>query len=268
MKAEAENLAGERSWDEMVETYLPLVRMVAEKIHRRLPPGVDLTSLVHSGIVGLLEALGRFDPTRGVAFEVYARYRIEGEVMQCLRSLDWASRSVRSWGRKVEAARGRLAGQLSRAPTVDEMAGELNIPLDEYYRVEQKVSEATLLSLEDLSVTSEGQWEKAQEEFANYPFRDPLTFVEDKDLVEKLAAAVEELPERERLVVTLYYHEELTLREIGEIMSLTEGRVCQIYGQAVGRLKEMFGEKKAQAKAKKASAEAPAVKSRAKKNVA
>jgi RNA polymerase sigma factor FliA len=138
LKVEAKTIPDQKSWDEMVETYLPLVRMVAEKIHRRLPPGVDLTSLVHSGIVGLLEALGRFDPTRGVAFEVYARYRIEGEVMQCLRSLDWASRSVRSWGRKVEAARGRLAGQLSRAPTVEEMAGELNIPLEEYYRVEQK----------------------------------------------------------------------------------------------------------------------------------
>jgi RNA polymerase sigma factor for flagellar operon FliA len=144
------------------------------------------------------------------------------------------------------------------------MAGELNVPLEEYYRIEQKVSDATLLSLEDLSVTSEAQWEKAQEEFSNYPFKDPLTFVEDKDLVEKLASAVEQLPERERLVVTLYYHEELTLREIGEIMGLTEGRVCQIYGQAVGRLKEIFGEKKAQVKKKKA--ETPA--SRLKKSVA
>ena len=266
MKAEAKTISAEQAWDEKVETYLPLVRMVAEKVHRRLPPGVDLASLVHSGIVGLLEALGRFDPTRGVAFEVYARYRIEGEVMQCLRSLDWASRSVRSWGRKVEAARGRLAGQLSRAPTVEEMAGELNVPLEEYYRIEQKVSDATLLSLEDLSVTSEGQWEKAQEEFSTYPFKDPLTFVEDKDLVEKLTSAVELLPERERLVVTLYYHEELTLREIGEIMGLTEGRVCQIYGQAVGHLKEIFGEKKAAAKKK--PAEAPASRIRLKKNVA
>jgi RNA polymerase sigma factor for flagellar operon FliA len=231
VKAEAKKNLDQRAWDEMVETYLPLVRSVAEKVHRRLPPGVDLTSLIHSGIVGLLEALGRFDPERGVAFEIYARYRIEGEVMQCLRSLDWASRSVRAWGRKVEAARSRLSGQLSRQPNVEEMAGELNVPLEEYYRIEQKVSEAALLSLEDLSISSEAQWEKAQEEFSNYPFRDPLTFVEDKDLLEKLTAAVEQLPERERLVVTLYYHEELTLREIGEIMSLTEGRVCQIFSR-------------------------------------
>jgi RNA polymerase sigma factor FliA len=265
VRAEAKKNLDQREWDEMVQTYLPLVRSVAEKVHRRLPPGVDLTSLIHSGIVGLLEALGRFDPERGVAFEVYARYRIEGEVMQCLRSLDWASRSVRAWGRKVEAARSRLAGQLSRQPNVEEMAGELNIPLEEYYRIEQKVSEAALLSLEDLSISSEAQWEKAQEEFSNYPFRDPLTFVEDKDLLEKLTAAVEQLPERERLVVTLYYHEELTLREIGEIMSLTEGRVCQIFSQAVGRLKDLFGEKRTPKK--KAAADAPA-KPRAKKGVA
>ena len=89
--------------EEMVTRYLPLVRFVAEKVHRRLPPGVDLESLVHSGVVGLLEALKRYDPKRGVDFEVYARYRIQGEVMQCLRSLDWVSRSVRSWGRKIDA---------------------------------------------------------------------------------------------------------------------------------------------------------------------
>jgi RNA polymerase sigma factor for flagellar operon FliA len=121
------------------------------------------------------------------------------------------------------------------------------------------------LSLEDLSITSEAQWEKAQEEFSNYPFRDPLTFVEDKDLLEKLTAAVQQLPERERLVVTLYYHEELTLREIGEIMSLTEGRVCQIFSQAVGRLKDLFGEKRAP---KKKAAAGAAAKPPVKKDVA
>src|SRR2546428_1614778 len=116
--------------EEMVTRYLPLVRFVAESVHRRLPPGVDLESLVHSGVVGLLEALGRYDPTRGVDFEIYARYRIQGEVMQCLRSLDWVSRSVRSWGRKIEAARNRLAGKFVREPNAEEMAKELEIPLE------------------------------------------------------------------------------------------------------------------------------------------
>src|SRR4029077_14899836 len=130
--------------EELVTKYLPLVRYVAESVHRRLPPGVDLESLVHSGVVGLLEALGRYDPTRGVDFEIYARYRIQGEVMQCLRSLDWVSRSVRSWQRKREAARTRLAGRFVREPTSDEMAKELEIPLKSYYRLDQQVNDATL----------------------------------------------------------------------------------------------------------------------------
>jgi RNA polymerase sigma factor FliA len=223
--------------EEMVTQYLPLVRFVAEKVHRRLPPGVDLESLIHSGVVGLLEALDRFDPKRGVDFEVYARYRIQGEVMQCLRSLDWVSRSVRSWGRKIEAARTRLAGKFVREPTAEEVAKELEIPLESYYRLDQQVSDATLLSLEDLSIASEADWERTQEKYMHNAFLDPLTFVEGKDLVEKLAMAVAALPERERMIVTLYYHEELTLREIGEILDLSEGRICQIFAQAVGRLR-------------------------------
>ena len=227
--------------DETRERYLPLVRFVAEKIHRRLPPGVDLESLIHSGVVGLLEALERFDPKRGVEFEAYARYRIQGEVMQCLRSLDWVSRSVRSWGRKLEAARTKLAGKFVREPTAEEMAKELAIPLDNYFRVDQQVNDALLLSLEDLSITSEADWESTQQSYNQNIHFDPANFVENKDLVTKLATAVDGLPERERMVVTLYYHEELTLREIGEILNLSEGRICQIFSQAVGRLRGALG---------------------------
>jgi RNA polymerase sigma factor for flagellar operon FliA len=200
-----------------------------------------LESLVHSGVVGLLEALERYDPRRGVDFEIYARYRIQGEVMQCLRSLDWVSRSVRAWGRKIEAARVRLAGKFVREPTAEEMAKELSIPLDTYFRVDQQLNDATLLSLEDLSVTSDAEWERTQEKYARNTYLDPLAFVEGKDLIEKLTVAVQNLPERERTVITLYYHEELTLREIGEILDLSEGRICQIFGQAVGRLRGSLG---------------------------
>ena len=237
--------------EELVTKYLPLVRYVAEKVHRRLPPGVDLESLVHSGVVGLLEALERFDPRRGVEFEVYARYRIQGEVMQCLRSLDWVSRSVRAWGRKIEAARSRLAGKFVREPNAEEMAKELEIPLETYYRVDQQLNDATLLSLDDLSIASEAEWERTQEKYAHHTYLDPLAFVEGKDLVEKLAVAVQGLPDRERTVVTLYYYEELTLREIGEILDLSEGRICQIFGQAVARLRASLGLKPREPTAKR-----------------
>src|SRR5882724_185262 len=131
--------------EEMVTQYLPLVRFVAERVHRRLPPGVDLESLIHSGVVGLLQALDRFDPKRGVDFEIYARYRIQGEVMQCLRARDWVRRSVRSWGRKIEAAKTKLAGKFAWEPTAEEIAKELEIPLESYLPLDQKVNDATLL---------------------------------------------------------------------------------------------------------------------------
>jgi len=227
--------------EEMVIRYLPLVRLVAERVHRRLPPGVDLESLIHSGVVGLLQALDRYDPKRGVDFEIYARYRIQGEVMQCLRSLDWVRRSVRSWGRKIEGAKTKLAAKFVREPTAEEIAKELEIPLESYFRLDQQVNEATLLSLEDLSTASEADWERAQEKYIDSPFLDPLSVVEGKDLVEKLASGIAALPERDRLVVTLYYYEELTLREIGQILDLSEGRVCQILAQVVSCLRATLG---------------------------
>ena len=227
--------------EEILAIHMPLVRLVAERVHRRLPPGVDLASLINSGIVGLLEAAQRYDSHRGVAFQTYARYRIQGEIMEYLRSLDWVSRSVRSWGRKMSVARTRLAGRLGREAAPDEMALELGVELNEYYRVDQKVSEASLVSLEDLTSASEGEWRKTQDDFSMRSSQDPFTSVEGKELVEKLAGAIDTLPERDRMIVTLYYYEELTLREIGEILSLTEGRICQIHAQAVVRLQHALG---------------------------
>ena len=113
------------SREEIVDAYLPLVRLVAERIHRRLPPGIDVSSLIHSGIVGLLEALQRYDSKRGVAFQTYARYRIQGEIIEYLRSLDWVSRSVRAWGRRVSAARTRLTGKFGREALPEKQRGVL-----------------------------------------------------------------------------------------------------------------------------------------------
>jgi len=224
------------SREEIVESLLPLVRRTAERVHRRLPPGVDLESLIQAGVMGLLEAVDRYKPERGL-FQTYARYRIQGEIMEYLRSLDWVSRSVRAWGRKVVAARARLTIRLGREASSEEMAAELGLSLNRYYRVDRKLNEAMLLSLENLSLVSEEDWQKAQEEAFQNPFQDPLAFLESKDLLEKMALAIEELPERERLILTLYYYEELTLQEIGEILELTEGRISQIHVQAVSRLR-------------------------------
>jgi RNA polymerase sigma factor for flagellar operon FliA len=178
----------------------------------------------------------RYKPERGL-FQTYARYRIQGEIMEYLRSLDWVSRSVRAWGRKVGAARARLTTRFGREASSEEVATELGLPLHRYYRLDRKLNEALLLSLENLSLVAEEEWQKAQEEAFQNPFQDPLIFLENKDLLEKMAVVIEELPERERLVLTLYYYEELTLQEIGEILELTEGRISQIHLQAVSRLR-------------------------------
>ncbi|MBI3799705.1 MAG: FliA/WhiG family RNA polymerase sigma factor [Deltaproteobacteria bacterium] len=228
---------GKKQREELVEAFLPLVRLIAERIYRRLPVGTDLESLVQAGVMGLLEAFDRYNPERGT-FPTYARYRIRGEIMEYLRSLDWASRSLRAWGRKTAAARDRLLGWLGREASAEEIATELGISLKHYYRVDQKLNEAMLLSLDDVSLASEEKWKKVQEEFCRHSFQDPLSFLEDKNLIEKLTIAVEVLSERERLVVTLYYHEELTLREIGEVLNLSEGRISQIHRQAVSHLRQ------------------------------
>jgi RNA polymerase sigma factor FliA len=225
--------------DEMISKHLPFVRSIAAKVHRSLPPGIDLESLVHSGVVGLLEAFERYDPGRGVEFELYARYRIHGEVMECLRSLDSVSRSGRVWGRKIEAARVRLVGKLFREPNAEEMAKELEIPLETYYRVERELNHALPVCLEGLSIDSEAEGD-CPEDNACSSFGDPLALVEAKDLVEKLGAAVQALPERERTIVTLYCYKELTLRKVGEICDLSEGRICQIFYQAVAHLRALL----------------------------
>jgi RNA polymerase sigma factor (sigma-70 family) len=153
----------------------------------------------------------------------------------------------------METARNKLAGQFVREPSAEEVAKELKIPLEIYYRLDQQVNDAILVSLEDLSSAADPDWEKTQEKYAGNSFFDPLSLVESKDLVEKLSVAIKALPKREQLVVSLYYWEEMTLREIGQILNLSEGRVCQIAGQAVGRLRVALGVKPRESRARKSA---------------
>ncbi len=227
--------------EEVVSGYLPLVERMARHVHRRLPSGYDLNALVNSGVVGLLEALERYEPERGVSFYVYARYRIYGEMIQCLRSLDWVSRSIRAWASRFAAARRRLSEQLCREATSEEMAKELEVPLETYHRISYRVAEQGWLSLDDPSCGGADVLVDAAASGQGL-YQDPLVCVEHRDLVDKLKRAVARLPERERLVVTLRHYQELKFREIGEGLGLTEGRICQIYVQARKRLRAALGD--------------------------
>ncbi len=227
--------------EDVVTTYLPLVENMARQLHRRLPPGNDLDALVNSGVVGLLEALERYDPERRVSFHVYARHRIHGEMIQCLRSLDWVSRSIRAWGRRVTAARTQLSGQLCREATSEEMAMELGLPLEAYHRINYRIGEHGWLSLDDPSSGGPNMVLDGNVSGQGI-YQDPVVCVERRDLVDKLKRAVARLPERERLVVTLRHYQELKFREIGEGLGVTEGRICQIYVRARKRLRKALGD--------------------------
>ncbi len=225
------------SAEDVVTQYLPMVERMARHLHRRLPDGYDLHALVNSGVVGLLEALERYDPERRVSFHVYARHRIHGEMIQCLRSLDWVSRSMRAWGRRVAAVRRRLSEDLCREATSEETAKELEMPLETYHKMNYRAGEHGRLSLDDPScggadVILDGS------DSGQGIYQDPLACVERRDLVEKLERAVARLPERERVVVNLRHYQELKFREIGEGLGLTEARICQIYVQARKRLRK------------------------------
>jgi RNA polymerase sigma factor for flagellar operon FliA len=224
----------------LFDQYHSVVQMEATYIHRRLPPWIDLDSLIQSGMVGLLDALTRYEVSRQETFARYIRYRIKGEIMEYLRSLDWAGRSVRSWGRKLATARHRCLERLGREASAQEVATELGVSLARYYELDQRLEASWLLSLEQLVTLTEQEAEVRQEVSAPGP--DPYMVAEQRDIEAGMMAACDTLSERERVVLQRYYHEELTLKEIGELLHLTEGRISQIHSQAILRLRAVLGE--------------------------
>lgn len=224
--------------DRVIRDHVHIVRFVVGRITGHLPSSVDREDLNSAGILGLIKAVDRFDPGRGVKFETYATTVVRGEVMESLRARDWAPRSMRRKLRQLAEIVTQLESRLLRAPEEEEIAAEMEMSLDEYHRFLAAASAATVTSMEELLVGDE-----PTETFDDLPgnnsedYADPLTVVEKRELRAMVARAVAALPERERSVISLYYEQELTLREIGEIMGVTESRVCQIHTQATARLR-------------------------------
>jgi RNA polymerase sigma factor for flagellar operon FliA len=221
--------------EQLVLEHLPIVRLIARRIHGRLPQHVLIEDLYSAGIVGLLDAISKFNPSSRSKFRSYAQYRIRGAILDSLRLLDWAPRKLRSKGRDVQRARQTLTTQLGRSPNELEVARELNIELPSY---QQLLGE--LKGLEIRTLHSERSESSGRDELANLPTRpeeDPLFLYLHAEMSERLAAAIEDLPDRERLVVTLYYYEEATMAEIGAILGILEPRVSQIRASAVLHLR-------------------------------
>jgi RNA polymerase sigma factor FliA len=215
--------------------HLPIVRFLARRIHERLPQHVEMEDLVSAGVLGLMDAFTKFDPQKKVQFRSYAQFRIRGAILDSLRTLDWSPRDLRRKGRAVEEAIGSLTGRLGRAPTETEIAAELALSIEDYQALL-----GDLKGLEIGTLHAERNEDSGEEELAYVPGRpdeDPLFCCLRGELKEKLVAAIERLPERERLVMTLYYYEELTMREIGVALGVVESRVSQIHSSAVVHLR-------------------------------
>lgn len=221
--------------DRLLLEHLPTVRYLARRIHERLPQHVDLEDLISAGVVGLIDAFSKFDHTKQVQFKSYAQFRIRGAILDSLRTLDWSPRELRRKGRAMEEAVRAVTQKLGRVPTEPEIARELELSLSEY---QQLLGE--LKGLEIGSLHIERNEDSGDEELAYIPGSpddDPLFQCLHGEMKQRLADAIEELPEKERLVMTLYYYEELTMKEIGLTLGVVESRVSQIHSSAVVRLR-------------------------------
>jgi RNA polymerase sigma factor FliA len=225
--------------DRLILTYAPLVKYVAGRLGSGLPAHIDEGDLVSYGLLGLIGAIERYDPDRDVKFETYAITRIKGAIIDELRAMDWVPRSVRARARHIERAIAELEAKLHRAPTDEEIAGKLGIETEELEESLTEISRSSIAALDELwTISSSGGDQVALiDTIEDTQGPEPQSALAQTELKEALGEAIARLPEREKLVVTLYYYEELTLREIGEVLGVTESRVSQLHTKAILRLK-------------------------------
>lgn len=242
------NAAGQINKDHLVQRFAPLVKRIAYHLMARLPSSVQVDDLIQNGMIGLLDAINRFESGMGAQFETYAAQRVRGAMLDGLRENDWLPRSLRRDFRRIEVAIAQLEQEYGRAPSEQELASSMGMGLGEYQKMLQDARGHQLLSFEDLVEAGDDDY---LERHLSDESHEPLRLLEDQNLKHMLVQGIEALPEREKLMMALYYEQDLNLREIGEVMGVTESRVCQLHSQAVARLRaRIFGH--AAAKEKKA----------------
>ncbi len=228
------NAQGVLDKDQFVSQHAPLVKRIAFHLMAKLPPSVEVEDLIQNGMLGLLDAISRFEDGLGAQFETYAAQRIRGAMLDGLRENDWLPRGLRRDMRRIEAAIHALEQGHGRPPTEAELAASLDMALADYQKMLQEARGHQLVYLEDMG-------ERGDEDFLERhlagPGADPLAALLDQDMRNTLVRAIEELPEREKMMMSLYYDDELNLREIGEVLGVSESRVCQLHTQAIARLR-------------------------------
>ena len=243
------NAAGQINKDQLVQQFAPLVKRIAHHLMSRLPSSVQVEDLVQNGMIGLLDAIDRFEAGMGAQYETYAAQRVRGAMLDGLRENDWLPRSLRRDFRQIEKAIAQLEQENGRPPSENELARALGVSLAEYQKMLQDARGHQLISLEDL--VEEGDEDFLERHLCDTS-GDPLAILEDENFKRMLVQGIELLPEREKMMMALYYEQDLNLREIGEVMGVTESRVCQLHTQAVARLRaRVFGEAGVKKKARK-----------------
>jgi RNA polymerase sigma factor FliA len=232
--------------DQLILQYAPWVKFMALRMASKLPAHIQPEDLISAGIIGLIDALDKFNPAREVQFKTYAQIRIQGAMKDELRALDWASRSMRQKVKRLEQAYATLEQEFSRPPSSEEVAHSLGIEMDEFEEMLDDVKGTALVSLEELGQGPASEDKSSLlEALLTRRDQDPLEVLNLQDLKKALTLAIAELPEKERLVLSLYYYEELTMKEVGKVLNLTESRISQLHTQAVlrlrGKLKGYFG---------------------------
>ena len=219
----------------MLRQYSPLVRRLAHQMMAKLPANVEVDDLIQVGMIGLADALSRVDPAQGVQIETFATQRIRGAMLDELRGADWLSRGSRKQQRDIEKAVHRLEQRLGRAPHESEIAAEMGLSLDDYQDMLGKVRGTQLIYLEDMS-GDEGDHDFLDRHVADNG-SDPQHLLQDDRMRHALVDAIKKLPEREQLVMSLYYEEDMNLKEIAAVLGVTESRVCQLHSQSIARLR-------------------------------
>lgn len=224
--------------DQLILNYSPLVKYVAGRLASSLPHSVDTADLISYGIFGLIDAIEKFDTAREIKFETYAIARIKGSIIDELRAMDWVPRSVRSRAREIESAYIGLENELKRVPEDSEVADRIGVSIKEYHAILTRLSYTSVVSFEELWTGGDREdGQSAAGSIRDETADDPVAVFESAEIKEILASAIERLPEREKTVVALYYYEGLTLKEIGQVLGVTESRVSQLHTKAVLRLR-------------------------------
>ncbi len=224
--------------EEVIKRYSPMIKYVANRIAMRLPPHIEVDDLISVGVLGLMDAISKYDSSRGAKFKTYAEFRVRGAILDELRAMDWVPRSIRQKASSVDKVVQALQGKLSRSPEDEEVAKEMGMSLDQFHDTLNETKSIPIFSLEDLGIAKEsGEQQSLLDCLAGKADADPQTQIRLIELKEIIAKAIDALPEKERLMVSLYYYEELTMKEIGAVLEITESRISQIHSKAVYRLR-------------------------------